>query len=263
MKQLGEIKEFVKLTRKLVQNDLKSRYSGSVFGVVWAYIQPLVTILVFWYVFQIGFKNPPVNNIEYILWFIAGYIPWTFFNDGVMSSTNVLYEYSYLVKKMKFKVWTLPIIKVLSSLYIHLFFVVFIVGMYFLYGYSLQLSWISILYYSGCLIVLLIGIAYLVSSLAVFFKDASQLVNVILQIGFWLTPIFWSDDAMNQTALRVLKHNPLYYIIDGYRDALINGVGFWQRPLGETLYYWIVTAVVVLLGVKVYQKLKIHFADLL
>lgn len=263
MKQLGEIKEFVNLTRKLVRNDLKSRYSGSVFGVVWAYIQPLVTILVFWYVFQIGFKNPPVNNIEYILWFIAGYIPWTFFNDGVMSSTNVLYEYSYLVKKMKFKVWTLPIIKVLSSLYIHLFFIVFIIGMYFLYGYPLRLSWISILYYSGCLIVLLIGIAYLVSSLAVFFKDASQLVNVILQIGFWLTPVFWSDASMNQTALRVLKRNPLYYIIDGYREALINGVGFWQKPLGETLYYWIVTAVVVLLGVKVYQKLKMHFADLL
>lgn len=96
---MKEIKKRATLLQRLVQNDLKSRYSGSVFGVIWAYIQPLVTILVFWYVFQIGFRNPPVDNVEYILWFIAGYIPWTFFNDGVLASANVFYEYSYLVKK--------------------------------------------------------------------------------------------------------------------------------------------------------------------
>lgn len=248
---------------KLVHNDLKSRYSGSVFGIVWAYVLPLVTILVFWYVFQIGFKNPPVDNVEYILWLVAGYIPWTFFNDGVLSSSNVMYEYSYLVKKMKFRVWTLPIIKALSSLYIHAFFIVFIFDMYFLYGYSPQLSWISVFYYSGCVFVLLIGFAYLVSSLAVFFKDASQLVNVALQIGFWLAPVFWSDESMNAAALGVLKHNPIYYVINGYRDALIEGRGFWNQPLEDTLYYWVFTAVVVLLGVKVYRKVKVHFADLL
>ena len=65
------VRENVKLITKLVKNDLKSRYSGSAFGTVWAYLQPMVTILVFWYVFQIGFKNPPVDNVEYILWFIA------------------------------------------------------------------------------------------------------------------------------------------------------------------------------------------------
>ena len=122
---LSKVKDNIILLNKLVENDLKSRYSGSAFGLVWAYIQPLVTVLVFWYVFQLGFRNPPVDNVEFILWFIAGYIPWTFFNDGLLSSSNVMYEYSYLVKKMKFKVWMLPIIKVLSSFYIHLFFVIF------------------------------------------------------------------------------------------------------------------------------------------
>lgn len=260
---MKKVKEFYKLISKLVENDMKSRYSGSVFGIVWAYVQPMVTILVFWYVFQIGFKNPPIDNVEYILWFIAGYIPWTFFNDGIMTSTNVLYEYSYLVKKMKFKVWTLPIVKVMSSLYVHAFFIVFIIGMYFLYGCNPHIAWISIIYYSFGVTVLLIGNAYLVSSLAVFFKDASQLINVILQVGFWLTPIFWSDNQMNSAALRILRYNPLYYIISGYRSALIDNVGFWERPIGETLYYWAFTVIIALLGIKVYNKLKIHFADIL
>lgn len=251
------------LIKKLVRNDLKSRYSGSVFGAVWAYIQPLVTILVFWYVFQFGFRNPPVENVPYILWLIGGYVPWTFFNDGVLSSANVFYEYSYLVKKMKFDTWVLPIIKVFSSLYIHLFFMVFIVGMYFLYGYTFQLSWISIVYYSACIAVLLIGNAYLLSSLAVFFKDISQLVSVILQVWFWLTPVFWYDEQMSAGVLAVLRCNPLYYIVSGYRDALIEGIGFWEEPIGSTLYFWAFSAVLILLGTRVYKKLKIHFADLL
>lgn len=257
------MKNYYRLFSKLVANDLKSRYSGSVFGIIWAFIQPLVTVLVFWYVFQLGFRNPPVENIEYILWFIAGYIPWTFFNDGVVSSTNVLYEYSYLVKKMKFKVWQLPIIKILSSLYIHLFFVVFIIGMYFLYGYSPKLAWISILYYSFCMVVLLLGISFFVSSFAVFIKDAQQMVTVALQIGFWLTPVFWSDSAMNTGILKILKLNPLYYILNGYRDALINGVGFWQQSVRMTAYYWGFTLIMILIGAGVYKKLKVHFSDLL
>lgn len=258
-----KLSENVKLLRKLVKNDLKSRYSGSAFGIIWAYIQPLVTILVFWYVFQLGFRNSPVDNIEYILWFIAGYIPWTYFNDGVLASTNVFYEYSYLVMKMKFEVWLLPIIKVLSSLCIHMFFIVFIIGMYFLYGYSFQISWISIFYYSFCITMLLIGISYFVASLSVFFKDAAQMVNIILQIGFWLTPIFWSDNSMNENILYILKINPLYYIVEGYRDALINGIGFWQQSLHMTSYFWICTIFIMLIGLKVYNNLKGHFADLL
>ncbi len=260
---LSKAKDNIILLNKLVENDLKSRYSGSAFGLVWAYIQPLVTVLVFWYVFQLGFRNPPIDNVEFILWFIAGYIPWTFFNDGLLSSSNVMYEYSYLVKKMKFKVWMLPIIKVLSSFYIHVFFIVFIIGMYFLYGYSWRIEWLSVFYYSFGIMMLLIGLAFMVSSLAVFFKDMAQLVNVILQIGFWLIPIFWSDSTMNENILRVLKFNPLYYILTGYREALINGTGFWEGSVRMTLYFWGVVAIILLIGMKVYKTLRVHFADLL
>lgn len=263
MKYIHKMKEYYDLFRKLVNNDLKSRYSGSVLGIVWAFVQPLVTILVFWYVFQLGFRNPPVDNVEYILWFMAGYIPWTYFSDGVVSSANVLYEYSFLVKKMKFQIWQLPIVKVLSSLYIHIFFIVFMVGVYFLYGYTPNIAWISILYYSFCVTIILLGIAFLVSSLAVFIKDAGQLVNIALQIGFWLTPIFWAKASMNDNILRILKLNPLYYIIEGYRLALIEGMGFWHQSLRLTLYFWIVTIIICVIGIRVYKRLKVHFADLL
>ena len=258
-----KIKENILLIHKLVKNDLKARYSGSVFGMVWAFVQPLVTILVFWYVFQIGFKNPPVNDVEFILWLVAGYIPWTFFNDGVMSSTNVLYEYSYLVKKIKFKEWMLPIIKVFSALYIHSFFMIFIVGIYLIYGHSPQVSWLSILYYSFALTVLLFGVSFIVSSLAVFLKDASQFIAIALQIGFWLAPVFWDVSTMTESVMKILRCNPMYYILTGYRNAMISGINFWEEPIGTIAYYWCFTAVVLFLGVKTFKKLRVHFADLL
>ena len=253
----------IPLIRKLVKNDLKARYSGSVFGRVWAFVQPLVTILVFWYVFQIGFKNPPVDDVEFILWLVAGYIPWTYFNDGVMSSTNVLYEYSYLVKKIKFKEWMLPIVKVFSALYIHSFFMVFIIGMYLLYGYKFQISWLSIIYYSGALTVLLLALSFITSSFAVFLKDASQIIGIALQIGFWLVPVFWAESTMTDGVMKVLRLNPMYYILTGYRDAMIYGVNFWEEPLWLIVYYWCFTAVIALIGIKTFKKLRVHFADLL
>ena len=78
----SEVKEDIKLTVDLVNNDLKARYSGSAFGIVWAFVQPLITIVVFWYVFQVGFKNSPVDDVEFILWLIAGFIPWSFFKQS-------------------------------------------------------------------------------------------------------------------------------------------------------------------------------------
>lgn len=255
--------EDCKLILKLVENDLKARYSGSALGLFWAYVQPLVTVLVFWYVFQIGFRNPPVSDVEYILWFAAGFIPWTFFSDGLTSSSNVFYEYSYLVKKMKFKVWQLPIVKVLSSFCIHFFLLVFVVGMYLLYGHQPHYSWIGVLYYSGCIMFLLLGNAFMVGALSVFFKDASQMVTIILQIGFWLTPVFWSDESMGENVIRILRLNPMHYVLEGYRDTLIHGIPFWREPIGDIAYFWIISILINLLGLKIYKKLRVHFSDLL
>lgn len=256
-------KEDIRLLASLVKNDLKSRYSGSALGIFWAYVQPLVTVLVFWYVFQVGFRNPPVNNVQFILWFVAGYIPWTYFNDGLLSTANVFYEYSYLVKKMKFKVWQLPLIKILSSFCIHIFLLLFVIVLYLIYGYRPSIAWISVLYYSFCVMALLVGCAYIVSAISVFFKDAAQLVGILLQIGFWLTPVFWAPNTMNENVLRILKFNPLYYVFEGNRAALIENAGFWQRSLPMTAYFWGVVLLIMLVGAGVYRKLRVHFSDLL
>ena len=98
----------------------------------------------------------------------------------------------------------------------------------------------------------------------VFFKDLGQIVNIILQVGIWVTPIMWNIDSaqFSPTVIKILKFNPMFYIVQGYRDSFINQKWFWEYPT-MTLYYWIFAMVVLLLGIRVFRKLRTHFADVL
>ena len=101
----------------------------------------------------------------------------------------------------------------------------------------------------------------LTSAINAFFKDMAQIVNIFLQFGMWVTPIMWSYTMMGEYA-DVLKINPFFYISEGYRDSMLNGIWFWERPY-LTLYFWIVTGIIFVTGVKVFKKMKPHFADVL
>jgi len=176
----------------LTKNDFKQKYLGNMLGVAWAFIQPTATILIFWFVFQVGFKSQPVDDFPFILWLVAGMFPWFFFADGMSTGTNSIVANSFLVKKVVFRVSLLPIISLLSALAIHIFFIFFMFGMFIYYGYSPELYWLQTLYYLFATVVLLLGSSWITSSVVVFFKDIGQLVAMVIQFGFWLTPIFWN-----------------------------------------------------------------------
>ena len=165
---------------------------------------------------------------------------------------------------MVFKISVLPTVKAVSNLFVHIFFVCFMLVIYLIYGYYPDLYWLQLIYYSGCMFVFLLGLIYLNSAIVVFFRDLSQLVNVILQIWIWATPIMWNIDTMNLNGklLSVFKLNPMYYIINGYRDSMLNKVWFWEHPK-LTILFWVVTVLVFGFGVRIFRRLKVHFADVL
>lgn len=266
-KLMNYIKEIIsnrKLIANLSFNDFKTKYAGSFLGIVWAFIQPLITIFVYWFAFQVGLRSQDVGNFPFALWFMAGLIPWFFFSDGLNGGTNALIDYSYLVKKVVFNIDILPLVKVISAVFVHIFFIVFLLIMYALYGYYPDLYSLQILYYSLCLFLLVLGLSYITATLVVFFRDLGQIVNIILQVGVWMTPILWNIDTMqvSDTIKKLLKLNPVYYVVQGYRDALINKAGFWEHPW-LTLYFWLFTLLAFFIGTRLFKKLRLHFADVL
>jgi len=247
---------------ELTKNDLQKRYIGNYLGFLWAFIQPTVTVLILWFVFQVGFKAVPVANFPFILWLVTGMFPWFFFSDAWNSATASIISNTFLVKKVVFRVSLLPIIQILSAFIISCFFNMLLFIMFAIYGYMPTLYNLQIIYYLFAEICLILGLSLITSSLTVFSKDVVQLVGMFLQLGFWVTPIFWSLELIPNEYQWLLKLNPMYYITNGYRDAFINQRWFWD--LGYTnIVFWFITILTVLVGVFIFRKLRPHFADVL
>ncbi len=251
-----------KMIMELSKTDFKKKYLGSYLGIFWAFIQPAFTILIFWFVFQVGFKSAPVDNFPFVLWLVTGMVPWFFFSDSVSNSTTSIIENTFLVKKVVFRVDLLPIVKIVSALYIHVFFVAVLFLLFIFYGYYPNLYNFQIFYYVIATILLVLGLSLITSCLVVFLKDIGQIVGITLQFGFWLSPIFWSIRMIPEKFHILIYLNPMFYIVEGYRNTFVYHRWFWEFPY-MTLYYWLFTILVLVTGVYLFKKLRPHFADML
>jgi ABC-type polysaccharide/polyol phosphate export permease len=251
-----------KLILALTKQDFKARFLGSYLGILWAFIQPLITVLIFWFVFEVGFKSKQVGQYPFILWLVAGMFPWFFITDCISSATNAVVENGYLVKKIVFPVEVLPVVKISTVLTIHVFFLIFLIFMFLSYGYLPNLYMLQVIYYLFASICLVLGLSLLTSAFAVFTRDVAQFIAMSLQFGFWITPVFWSISLIPLKYQIFLKLNPVFYIIEGYRDCFINHQWFWEKPL-VTLYFWGVTIICLVAGILIFKKLRPHFADVL
>jgi len=189
-------------------------------------------------------------------------IPWFFFASGFTSGTNSIIENDFLVKKVSFRVSILPIVQIGSALAIHLILVMFLIVAFLAYSYMPTLYWLELFYYVFCTFMLLLGLSWLTSSIRVFIKDISSVIDIIIQIGFWATPIFWQLNLVPQKYQFLMKLNPMFYIVEGFRDTFINHIWFWEKPL-ETLYFLSVCLFILFLGATVFKRLRPHFGDVL
>jgi len=258
-----------KLIWKLAKNDFKTRYAGSYMGMIWAMVQPVVTIALYYFVFEVVFQNRSqllANGIEapYVLWLTAGLVPWFYFSEAIMQGTQALLEYNYLVKKVVFKISILPIIKIIAATFIHVFFTMVMLLIYFLYGYEPDWYLLQIPYYSLCMFVFVLALSYTTCAIVVFFRDLSQIINILLQVGMWATPILWDISLLSelQGYQIIFKINPVFYVVNGFRSAMFEKTWFWQ-DFYSTMYFWIVTAVFFGIGALIFKRLKVHFADVM
>ena len=262
---LIELIKNLKMILSLAKSDFKKRFVGSYFGVLWMFIQPLATVLVYTLIFQVGFKSvPPVPGIPYVLWLIPGIIPWFYFQDSLLQGTGVLYEYNFLVKKVVFNVSMLPAVKLVSVFLSHICFIVIMFIVFIVARVPISIKCLMIIYFSFALSVFSLGLIYFTSSINVFFKDMSQIVAILMQFGIWMAPIMYDESLFINRAPIVcdlLKLNPIYYIVKGYRFAMI-GDSFKDFGI-LSIYFWIVTIIVFIIGSKVFNRFKVHFADVL
>ena len=249
------------MLKTLAIREVRQQYVGSTLGIVWQVITPLVLITVFWVVFSVGFRVQPANGVPFAVWLTAGMSAWFVFAEVVSGSVHSITGNSHLVKKVVFPLQALPVVKVLTALSNHLFFLLILTGLLILNGLSFSWYFLQAIYYFLCLVVLALGIGWTAAAVNVFTRDMARLVGVLLQVGFWATPVLWDIDILPEPYRSMFAANPVHYVVQGYRDSFLYATPVTER-VDETFLFWLVTGSILFLGIFVFKRLRPQFADL-
>ena len=249
---------------KLAKADLVKTYRGAALGWMWAIIKPTVTIFVYWFAFAIGLRiSNDVNGYPYFLWLIAGVVPWFYMSEMITGGTDCIRKYSYLVTKMKFPVATIPTFVNISKFIIHLMLMYIVIVIFRLFGYTPDIYMLQLPFYM-LLTFIFFNIWGLFSApLAAISKDYSNLVKSFISAVFWISEIMWNTSTVKNAILKkILKLNPVTYLVTGFRDCFINKVWFWERPM-PLLAFICITLILLVFAVRVYKKLRKEIPDVL
>lgn len=246
----------------MAKREVKSRYVGSFLGFLWTFVHPVVMVTVFWIVFSYGFRARPVQNVPFVVWLSAGMAVWFVFADTFNGSAAAVVENANLIKKTLFPSQILPVVKIVSGYIAHGVFLLVLLGLITFQKMAFSLYFLQSLYYLFCMTILVLGLGWTVSALNVFIRDVGQIVNVVIQVGFWVTPVFWNINVMPHGMKNIFKLNPMFYIVQGYRESFIYFFPFWRHPY-QTAYFWCVTLCILFVGATTFRKLKPQFADVL
>jgi ABC-type polysaccharide/polyol phosphate export permease len=246
---------------ELAKRDFQKKYMGSSIGFIWVYLEPLLFVSVLYVIFTFGLRAGNISDgTPFIVYFISGMIAWFYFSENLSSNAGIIKQHNFLLKKVDFRLSLLPIVKLMSSSAPHLFFILIALVIAAINGIYPTWYTLQLIYYFIAMVILLLGVGWLTSATNIFIPDVSKAVGITVTFGMWLTPLFWEIAIVPPKYQWIVKLNPFYYIVEGYRDSLIYGVGFWEKPL-YTLYFWVVTIIMLWIGITVFGKLRPHFAE--
>lgn len=228
-----------------IKNDLRSRFARSKLGALWMVLQPLAQVAIYALVLSriMAAKLPGIDNrYAYVIYLMAGMIAWSLFAEVVTRSLTMFVDSGNLMKKMAFPRVCLPIIIGGSSLVNNLLLLVTAIGVFLLIGHppTLAMLWLPLLI--GINLAFGLGIGLILGVLNVFVRDVAQVMTVVLQLLFWLTPIVYMPSIIPDRLRAVLELNPMMHMAVAFQDVLLYG-----RVPGMAGMLIIATAAVILL----------------
>jgi len=251
------------LLRSMVKRDILTRYRGSMADVVWTVLNPLLLMLTYFFVFGVVLRTrfgADQSGSGYVLYFLAGMLPWLAFSEASGRAPYIILEHRNWVKKLVFPLEILPAIPVVSGIVTEIFAVIiFVTALFALRGHaSITALWLPALVIPQILFT--VGLAWFLAALAVYMRDLGQINGFLLTLWFFLTPICYPVSSMPKWALPILKKNPLFVLVQAYRDVLLDGHAPAALPLVKL---WVLALVVFFAGHAWFYKLRRTFADII
>lgn len=256
MKLLKDLYFYRELLKTNIKKDVGGKYKKSFLGVIWSFINPLLQILVYWFVFDKILHSSDKEN--YVVYLCCGLIPWQYFAAVVNRGAATVIDNGNVLKKVYFPREILPISLVASETVNFMIATIMILVFVIAGGISLTFN---ILWYFVILLIqflLSIGIAFMVSSISVYVRDLIHILGIIIQLMFYATPIVYSMSQVPENFSWVAKLNPMAYIIDSYRNIFYEGTMPRFDYLGISLLFAIVFCI---FGYIIFKKLERRFAE--
>lgn len=248
--------EYREMIFSLVRRDLNGRYKGSVLGFFWTFLNPLLQLLVYTFVFSVIMRN---NIEDYYLYLFVALVPWIFFSSSVTGGSSCIWAQQDMVKKIYFPREVLPIAHVTSQFVNMLFCFMVVFGVLIISGKGIDL--VAFLYLPLIMFVeymLCLAMAFIVSAATVYLRDLEYLLGIITMAWQFLTPVMYSIDMVPEELLFIFNLNPMTSVIVAYRDILY----YKQIPKVSTLAHAALLGIVLLfVGGIVFGKLQRHFVE--
>lgn len=272
------MKDIIKVIKEQIDNfyliarlsiyEIKSANFNNYLGVTWELINPLIQIVIYWFVFGYGIRQrEPLtlqNGIEmpFIYWMLSGIILWFFFYQSTIQGSKSIYTRIQMLSKMNFPMSVIPNIVIFSQLYIHAALLIITMIILNLVGHFISIYYTQIVYFLFSTIVFTYAISLITSTLSTMVRDIHMFLNATLRMLLYLSPILWDINGINNEAIQlIMKLNPLYYLIEGYRAALFGTSWYLVEHWHYSIYFWGLTLLLLIIGSKLHLKFRRHFID--
>ena len=231
-------------------------------GIFWNFANPAIQVLTYWFVFGYVFNRKSVDDIDFLSWLLGGMVVWFFISPCITNGCNAVYRKIGIITRMKFPVSILPSTVVFEELFNHVCLMVILVIMLAINGHYPMLQWFELLYYLFCAIIFAISLSLVTSVLNMLARDTRKLILACMRLLMYLTPILWDIKQLPHTLQLVMKCNPIYYIVCGYRDCFFyhHGIMFYWKQI---LVFWVWTLFFFVIGSTFMYKFKTKFMDLI
>jgi teichoic acid transport system permease protein len=260
------------LILRLSAFELKSANTNNYLGRLWELLNPMIQLTIYWFVFGAGIRKGrevPMDNgmhVPFFIWMVTGMIVWFFINPAISASSRSIYSRIQLIAKMSFPMSAIPSFVIMANFYTHLILVAVVTIFLQFTDFKLSIYFIQLPYFMIATLLFLLALALVTSTLSTIVRDVQQVVQSVLKMLLYLTPLLWQTDSLMINGIDfafILKLNPLYYIVEGYRAALLGTTWYPAEYPQLTLYFWITVLVLFLIGSVLHLKFRNRFVDYL
>lgn len=266
MNLIQQLFNALRLLPPFVERELKEQYAGSSLGAVWNIIQPLLFILLYWWIFatimRVQFpRHSPLADTPFITFLLSALLPWFAFQEGLIRATNAIINRRDMVCKVHFPILVFPLAAISAAFIIHtISYLIFLISYMIWRGEFSITTWLAAILLLSLQLIITFGLGLFFAAITVYLRDIQQLLNLLLTVLFYTAPILYPITQVPAKFHHLIYFNPFTVLAESYHNAIL--IGTWP-PLSTLLWLIVGAGISLTCGIFVFKRLEPGFTDIL